>query len=76
MQMAIDKPLLIETVDETSDQLTIGDTIFKTTGNILFNGGEQYILAESQLMEKMDKAIQVGILENGMQSLMKKIKKA
>ena len=74
--MAIDKPLLIEIVAETSDQLTIGNTIFKTTGNILFTGGEQYILAESQLMEKMDKAIQVGILENGMQSLLKKIKKA
>jgi hypothetical protein len=72
--MAIDKPLLIETVVETSDQLTIGDTTFKTTGNILFHGGEQYVLAESQLMEKMDKAIQVGILENGMQSLLKKIK--
>jgi hypothetical protein len=74
--MAIDKPLLIEMVEETSDQLTIGNTVFKTTGNILFNGGEQYILAESQLMEKMDKAIQVGILENGMQSLLKKIKQA
>ena len=55
-----------------SDSITIGDTLFKTTGNIRFEG--RYILAESQLMDKMDKAIQVGILENGMQSLMKKIK--
>jgi hypothetical protein len=72
--MAIDKPLLMEIVMKTSAELTIGDTTFKTTGNILFSGGEQYILAESQLMEKMDKAIQVGILENGMQSLLKKAK--
>jgi hypothetical protein len=58
-----------------SASLTIGDTIFKTTGNILFSGGAgQYMLAESQLMDKMDKAIQVGILENGMQSLLKKAK--
>jgi len=72
--MTIDKPLLIETAPETSHELTIGDTIYKTTGNILFSGGETYVLAESQLMDKMDKAIQTGILENGMQSLLKKIK--
>ncbi len=72
--MAIDKPLLIEIVAETTDQLTIGDTVYKTTGNILFSGGETYVLAESQLMDKMDKAIQTGILENGMQHLLKKIK--
>ncbi len=72
--MAIDKPLLLELVKETTDQLTIGDTTYKTTGNILFAGGETYVLAESQLMDKMDKAIQTGILENGMQSLLKKIK--
>ena len=58
-----------------SDRLTIGDTTYKTAGNILFEGDQNsYFLAESQLMDKMDKAIQVGILENGMQSLMKKIK--
>ncbi len=72
--MAIDKPLLIEVVAETTDRLTIGDTTYQTTGNILFSGGETYVLAESQLMDKMDKAIQTGILENGMQSLLKKIK--
>ena len=72
--MAIDKPLLIEIVEETTDRLTIGNTIYKTTGNILFAEGETYVLAESQLMDKMDKAIQTGILENGMQSLLKKIK--
>ena len=74
--MAIDKPLLIELVEETTDQLTIGDTIFRTTGNIMFSGGETYVLAESQLMDKMDKAIQTGILENGMQSLLRKLKQA
>jgi hypothetical protein len=60
-----------------SDQLTIGDTTYRTSGNILFDGeGAQYYVAESQLMDKMEKAIQVGILENGMQSLLKKVKKS
>jgi hypothetical protein len=72
--MSIDNEILNK--DAPTDQLTIGDTTYKTSGNILFEGlADQYYLAESQLMEKMDKAIQVGILENGMQSLMKKAKK-
>jgi hypothetical protein len=56
--------------------LTIGDTTYKTAGNILFSSeeGQNYYLAESTVLDKMDHAIQKGILENGMQTLMKKIR--
>ena len=75
MLMSVDNEL-INKADPT-DQPTIGDTTYKTSGNIMFEGlANQYYLAESQLMDKMDKAIQVGILENGMQSLLKKAKKS
>jgi hypothetical protein len=59
--------------DRTS--LTIGDVTYRTSGNILFSEtGENhgYVIAESRLLEKMDAAIQNGILDNGMQSLMRK----
>ena len=73
--MGTDKEFFNQTAP--TDRLTIGNTTYKTSGNIMFEGlADQYYLAESQLMDKMDKAIQVGILENGMQSLLKKIKKA
>jgi hypothetical protein len=56
-----------ETINKPTptDQLTIGDTTYKTSGNIMFEG-----------LADQDKAIQVGILENGMQSLLKKAKKS
>lgn len=56
--------------------LTIGDTTYKTSGNILFAGNADgdYYLAESAVLEKMGQAIQDGILVNGMHSLLKKIK--
>ena len=73
--MSVDNELIDKTVP--TDQLTIGDTTYKTSGNIMFEGlADQYYLAESQLMDKMEKAIQVGILENGMQSLLKKARKS
>ena len=73
--MSIDETINMNT--SPTDCLTIGDTTYKTAGNILFAGeGNQYYLAESPMMDKMDKAIQTGILENGMQSLIKKIKKS
>jgi len=59
--------------DPTS--LTIGDTTYKTSGNILFSDAEEhptFMVAESHLLDKMDSAIQKGIVENGMQSLMRK----
>ncbi|MBN3033058.1 MAG: hypothetical protein JW873_03075 [Candidatus Saganbacteria bacterium] len=70
-------PKKLEIGPGPTDRLTIGDTTYKTSGNILFDGvSEQYYVAESQLLDKMDKAIQVGIIENGMQSLLKRIKKS
>ena len=75
MLMSVDNELINQAAP--TDQLTIGDTTYKTSGNIMFEGlADQYYLAESQLMDKMDKAIQVGILENGMQSLLKKAKRS
>lgn len=61
-------------METESSSLTIGDTTYKTSGNILFseNGGGSYYLAESTVLQKMDKAIQDGILVNGMQDLITK----
>ena len=58
-----------------TDHLTLGDVTFKTGGNILFHEDEDgnYFLARSTLLNKLDKAIQSGIVENGMQSLFKKL---
>lgn len=57
------------------DNVTIGDTTYKTAGNILFEKEEgNYYLAESTLLDNMDSAIQTGMLENGMRSLLKKIR--
>ncbi|OGB89300.1 hypothetical protein A2625_03945 [candidate division WOR-1 bacterium RIFCSPHIGHO2_01_FULL_53_15] len=61
-------------IDGTA-QLTIGDTTYRTGGNILFEKDEgKYYSAESTVMEKMNKAAQASIVENGMQSLLKKIR--
>ena len=58
-----------------SSTLTLGGVIYKTTGNILFYDDEEsYVLAESSLLDKFDQAVQAGILENGMQTLFRKIK--
>jgi hypothetical protein len=60
---------------EGTNRLTIGDTTYRTGGNILFEKDEKtYYLAASPVMEKMDRATQISILENGMQSLLRKIK--
>ena len=60
MLMSIDNQILNQTAP--TDRLTIGNTTYKTSGNIMFEGlADQYYLAESQLMDKMDKAIQSGI---------------
>jgi hypothetical protein len=63
-------------IAQTTACLTIGDTTYKTAGNIVFSSeeGTNYFLAESAVLEKLDKAIQKGIVENGMQSLMRKFK--
>ncbi|MDD4179142.1 MAG: hypothetical protein PHH14_03740 [Candidatus Margulisbacteria bacterium] len=59
-----------------TNHLTIGDTTYKTGGNILFSGEGQdgYLVAKSHLLDKMDKAIQNGIAENGMQTFIKKLR--
>lgn len=58
------------------NHLAIGGMLYKTAGNILFSEGEEgeFFLAESTLLDKVDQAIQDGILVNGMQALMKKVK--
>jgi hypothetical protein len=62
--------------DSAPNHLTIGGIVYKTAGNILFSEGEegQFFLAESTLLDKVDQAIQDGILVNGMQALLKKVK--
>lgn len=54
--------------------LTIGDVTYKTAGNILFSESEKgnFLLAESFLLNNLDQVIHEGILENGMQAIIKK----
>lgn len=61
-----------------SSCLTINGITYKTSGNILFCESEEdgYIIAESPLLDKVDRAIQEGILENGMQTLLRKVSEA
>lgn len=56
--------------------LTVGDVVYKTSGNILFEESESnsYFLAESPALEKMEEAVRFSIIENGMNLLLKKIK--
>lgn len=56
--------------------LTIGETTFKTSGNILFSDCDpaEYIIAESKTLDNLDKAFQHGILESGMQMLLRRVK--
>lgn len=56
--------------------LTLGETIYKTSGNIIFSDCEtgKFVLAESKTLERLDKAIQRGILDNGMQMLLNKVR--
>jgi hypothetical protein len=65
-------------IDAGSTSLTIGGVTYKTAGNILFSDSEEstYIIAESPILDSMDKAIEDGILGNGMRSLLNKIKGA
>jgi hypothetical protein len=64
--------------NKKSHSLTIGDTTYKTSGNILFSCDEtdNYHLAKSNVLDKMDNAVQNGMLENGMQTLLKMISAA
>ena len=57
--------------EEKSNILTVNGLTFKTSGNIVFENSEEssYVIAESPLLEKMD-----GILDNGLQQLLKRLK--
>ncbi len=56
--------------------LTINGTLYRTSGNISFCEEDEgrYYLAESQTLNKMDRAIQQGMLGNGMQHLLKSLR--
>ena len=58
--------------DNTSNTLNLDGKIYKTSGNIVFCDNDQdcYIIAQSTLLDDFD-----GILENGMQTLLKKFKR-
>lgn len=62
---------MAETNPENPNNILILDGItFKTSGNIVFEEGEaSYYLAESPLLEKID-----GIMEHGLQTLLRKLK--
>jgi hypothetical protein len=57
---------------EDSNQITVNGLTFKTGGNIVFSDTDDsaYFLAEGSQLDKME-----GLLEHGMQMLLKKIKK-
>ncbi len=57
-----------------TSSLTIGDTTYKTSGNIVFYGEATYYIAESSLLNKMDSALREGILEDGMKNLLRRLK--
>jgi len=58
-----------------SNSLTLNGVTYKTGGNIVFSDQAEgnYILAASPMLDNVDKAIEKGILENGMQMLMRKV---
>ena len=57
--------------ERRSNTLTIGGVTFKTSGNITFPESEEtdFCIAHSTVLDEMN-----SVLENGMQSLMKKCK--
>ncbi|OGC33871.1 hypothetical protein A2311_02820 [candidate division WOR-1 bacterium RIFOXYB2_FULL_48_7] len=57
-------------------RITVDNCIFQTSGNITFTENEDcsYVMAKSQILEKMEGFISEGILGNGMKSFLEKIK--
>ena len=57
--------------DNNANSLLLDGVLFKTSGNIVFNDPDEspYYLAEGSHLEKIE-----GMLEHGMQMLLKKIK--
>jgi len=62
--------------ENSSCVLTIGETTYKTSGNIIFSDCDQahYMIAESKALDKLDKVVQRSLLENGMQTLLRRVK--
>ena len=58
-------------IDKAPNKITLNGITFKTKGNIIFGDSDEknFHLAQSALLEKMD-----GVLEHGLQMLLKKIK--
>ena len=67
---------MAEQEEKRSSCLTINGTLYRTAGNIDFCTEDEgrYYLAESQTLNKMDQAIQQGMLGNGMQHLLKSLR--
>ncbi|MEE8637851.1 MAG: hypothetical protein V3T21_02285 [Candidatus Margulisiibacteriota bacterium] len=63
--------MLKDNTDKSKNSITLEGVTYKTSGNIVFGDHQEnpYHLAQSGLLEKMD-----GMLEHGMQTLLKKIK--
>jgi len=59
--------------ENCTTSITVNGILYRTGGNILFTE-DHYFLAESPLLDKIDKAVEHGILENGMQALLNKIR--
>jgi hypothetical protein len=62
--------------EANSSCLTLNGLVYKTSGNILFYETDEtyYFMAESPMLEKIDQAIEGGILQNGMCAFLKKLK--
>lgn len=65
-------------MENGKNHLTLGGVTYKTAGNILFSDSDEdsYMLAESPILDKMDKAIEDGIIGNGMRTLLNRLKKS
>ncbi|MBN2058162.1 MAG: hypothetical protein JW782_05155 [Candidatus Saganbacteria bacterium] len=59
------------TQERAASTITINGVTFKTSGNIVFQDGEEnaYYLAEPSKLDQLE-----GMLEHGMQMLLKKVK--
>jgi len=65
-----------ENTNSLTTSITVSGITYKTGGNILFSEDEadHYFLAESPLLDNVDKAVEHGILENGMQAFLRKVR--
>ncbi|OGC25412.1 hypothetical protein A2291_00720 [candidate division WOR-1 bacterium RIFOXYB2_FULL_42_35] len=61
-----------EKKEPKTNTLTLNGVVYKTSGNILFHNeeGDVFVTAQSDLLEHID-----GIMEDGMMTLMRKLKR-